>query len=158
MEVDMPARRIKDYLESNGIKYSVISHSMAFTSQEIAASAHISGNEMAKIVMIKVDGQLAMAVLPASYKVNFRVLSDIVGSKEVELANENEFQFRFPDCEVGAMPPFGNLWNMRVYVSERLGFNRDIVFNAGSHTELIRMTYDDFEKLVRPKVINYSVA
>jgi Ala-tRNA(Pro) deacylase len=131
---------------------------MAFTSQEIAASAHISGNEMAKTVMLKVDGRLAMAVLPASYKVNFGILSDVVGSKNIELASEQEFQFRFPDCEVGAMPPFGNLWNMNVYVSERLGFNKDIVFNAGSHTELIRMSYKDFEQLVRPKVVNYSLA
>lgn len=154
----MPSQRIKEYLESHKIKYTLISHSMAFTSQEIAASAHISGNEMAKTVMIKVDDRLAMAVLPASYKVNFRILSDLVGSKNVELATEQEFQFRFPDCEVGAMPPFGNLWNMNVYVSERLGFNNDIVFNAGSHTELIRMSYSDFEQLVRPKVINYSIA
>jgi Ala-tRNA(Pro) deacylase len=154
----MPAQRIKEYLESHKIKFSTISHSMAFTSQEIAASAHISGNEMAKTVMIKVEGRLAMAVLPASYKVNFRILSDLVGTRNIELANEQEFQFRFPDCEVGAMPPFGNLWNMNVYVSERLGFNKDIVFNAGSHTELIRMAYTDFEQLVRPRVVNYSIA
>jgi Ala-tRNA(Pro) deacylase len=126
---------------------------MAFTTQEIAASVHVSGNEFAKSVIIKVDRKLAMAVLPASYKVNFRVLSDLVGSRNVQLASEQEFQFRFPDCEVGAMPPFGNLWNMEVFVSERLGFNRDIVFNAGTHTELIRMAYKDFEGLVKPKVV-----
>ncbi|MBN2485460.1 MAG: YbaK/EbsC family protein [Bacteroidales bacterium] len=154
----MPSERIKEYLNSHRINYSVIPHSKAFTSQEIAASAHISGNEFAKTVMIKVDGQLAMAVLPASYKINFRILSDIVGSKNVELASEEEFRFRFPDCEVGAMPPFGNLWNMNVYVSERLAYNNDIVFNAGLHTELIRMAYSDFEQLVRPRVVNYSIA
>jgi Ala-tRNA(Pro) deacylase len=151
----MPAQRIREYLDSHGVKYMLISHSMAFTTQEIAASVHISGHEFAKTVIIKVDGNLAMAVLPASYKVNFKVLSDLVGTRNLQLANEHEFRFRFPDCEVGAMPPFGNLWNMEVFVSERLGYNSDIVFNAGSHTELIRMAYADFEKLVRPKVVTY---
>lgn len=154
----MPIRRIKEYLNSHKIKYMVISHSMAFTAQEIAASVHISGHEMAKTVIIKVDGRLAMAVLPASYKVNFRVLSDIVGTKDVELADEQEFKFRFPECEVGAMPPFGNLWNMHVYASERLSLNKDIIFNAGSHTELIRMAYKDFENLVKPTVSNYAIS
>lgn len=154
----MPARRIKEYLDSHKVKYMVISHSMAFTAQEIAATVHISGHEMAKTVIIKVDGRLAMAVLPASYKVNFRVLSEIVGTKNVELANEQEFQFRFPECEVGAMPPFGNLWNMDVFVSERLSLNKDIIFNAGSHTELIRMAYKEYEKLVRPTVSNYAIS
>lgn len=154
----MPVRRIKEYLDSHKVKYMVISHSMAFTAQEIAASVHISGHEMAKTVIIKVDGRLAMAVLPASYKVNFRVLSDIVGTKNVELANEQEFQFRFPECEVGAMPPFGNLWNMDVYVSERLSLNNDIIFNAGLHTELIKMAYNDFANLVKPTVSNYAIS
>ncbi len=154
----MPVRRIKEYLDSHKVKYMVISHNMAFTAQEIAASVHISGHEMAKTVIVKVDGRLAMAVLPASYKVNFRVLSDIVGTKNVELANEQEFQFRFPECEVGAMPPFGNLWNMDVYVSERLSFNDNIIFNAGLHTELIEMTYKDFVNLVRPTVSNYAIS
>ncbi len=154
----MPSQRIKDYLESHNVKYRVISHSMAFTAQEIAASVHVSGYEMAKTVIVKVDGHLAMAVLPASYKVNFGVLRDIVGIRNIELASEQEFQHRFPDCEVGAMPPFGNLWNMEVFVAERLSFNTDIVFNAGSHTELIRMNFKDYERLVRPKVINYSLS
>ena len=133
-------------------------HSMAFTSQEVAAMAHVSGHELAKTVIVKVDGKLAMVILPAAYKINFRVLSEVVGNRNVELASEEEFRFRFPDCETGAMPPFGNLWNMEVYVSERLGFNKDIVFSAGMHTELIRMDYKDFEQLVRPKIANYSIA
>lgn len=154
----MPISRIKEYLDSHAVKYMVITHSMAFTAQEIAASVHISGHEMAKTVIVKINGHLAMAVLPASYKVNFRILSDITGAKNVALASEQEFQLRFPDCEVGAMPPFGNLWNMPVYISERLGYNRDIVFNAGSHTELIRMSYKDYEGLVHPKVVQYVIA
>lgn len=152
----MPIKRIKEYLDSHRVKYVIITHSMAFTAQEIAASVHISGNEMAKTVIIKVDGKMAMAVLPATYMVNFRILSDIVGSQNIELATENEFQLRFPECEVGAMPPFGNLWNMEVFVSERLAYNSNIVFNAGSHTELVRMAYIDYEFLVKPHIINYA--
>ncbi len=153
----MPISRIKEYLDSHNVKYTVIYHSMAFTSQEIAAIAHISGHVLAKTVIIRVEGKLAMAVLPASYKVNFRVLKDIVGTSNVELAGEQEFKYRFPECETGAMPPFGNLWGMRVYVSERLSYNDEIVFNAGSHTELIKMSYKDYEKLVRPTLTSYAI-
>ncbi len=130
---------------------------MAFTAQEIAASVHISGYELAKTVIIRVKNKLAMAVLPATYKVNFQQLAKVTGTDDIALAHEQEFQFRFPECEVGAMPPFGNLWNMDVYVAEKLSQNVDIVFNAGSHTELIRMSYADFERLVKPKVLIYAI-
>lgn len=153
----MPAKRIKEFLDSQGIKYYVITHSMAFTAQEIAASVHISGYELAKTVIIRVKNKLAMAVLPATYKVNFKQLAKVVGTEDIALAHEQEFQFRFPECEVGAMPPFGNLWNMDVYVAEKLARNSDIVFNAGSHTELIRMSFADFERLVKPKVLSYAI-
>lgn len=153
----MPAKRIKEFLDSQGIKYYVITHSMAFTAQEIAASVHISGYELAKTVIIRVKNKLAMAVLPATYKVNFKQLAKVVGTEDIALAHEQEFQFRFPECEVGAMPPFGNLWNMDVYVAEKLAHNSDIVFNAGSHTELIRMSFADFERLVKPKVLSYAI-
>ena len=152
----MPAKRIREYLDNHGIKYYLISHSMAFTAQEIAASVHISGHELAKTVIIRLNGKLAMTVLPASFKVNFRSLAYVVGTEDIALAHEQEFQFRFPECEVGAMPPFGNLWNMEVFVAEKLAVKEEIVFNAGSHTELIRMAYKDFEKLVKPKVISYA--
>ncbi len=154
----MPNQRIRDYLDSHNVKYKIIKHTMAFTAQEIAASVHISGHELAKTVIIRLDGRLAMAVLPASYKVNFGVLRDIVGSRNIELATEQEFKYRFPDCDLGAIPPFGNLWNMEVFVSERLSLNDEIVFNAGSHTELFRMKYKDYEKLVVPKTIGYILS
>lgn len=153
----MPIRRLKEFLDNNRVKYSIITHPMAFTAHEIAAAAHISGYELAKAVILKADGKLVMAVIPASYKINVGVLSELVGTCNVSLADEHEFQYRFPDCEVGAMPPFGNLWHMEVYASERLSYNEHIVFNAGSHTELIRMTYIDYESLVKPRVINYYV-
>ncbi|MEW5995053.1 MAG: YbaK/EbsC family protein, partial [Candidatus Zixiibacteriota bacterium] len=108
----MPVKKLKDFLDSNDVKYVVISHSPAFTAQQIAASAHIPGKELAKTVMIKIDGRMAMAVLPASYRVDFSLLKTATGGASVELANEQEFKNLFPECDVGAMPPFGNLYDM----------------------------------------------
>ena len=152
----MPAKRLKEFLDGHHAKYVTISHSPAFTAQEIAASAHVSGKELAKTVMVKIDGQMAMAVLPASYKVVFASLKEATGAKQVELATEQEFRDMFPECEIGAMPPFGNLYGIEVYVSESLAEDDHIAFNAGSHTELIKMSYKDFERLVKPKVVKLS--
>lgn len=152
----MPVKKLKAFLDEANIKYVTVSHSMAFTSQDIAASAHVSGKEFAKTVMIKVDGQMAMAVLPASYHIDFDTLRKIFGTKFVTLASEPEFKDRFPDCELGAMPPFGNLYGMEVYVAEALTKNKEIAFNAGTHTELIRLSYADYERLVKPRVLMFS--
>ncbi|MCP4756846.1 MAG: YbaK/EbsC family protein, partial [Proteobacteria bacterium] len=138
------------------VKYVCIHHSPAYTAQEIAASAHIAGKDMAKIVMVKVDGKMSLSVLPASYKVDFDLLKDRIGAKKVELANEEEFKELFPECEVGAMPPFGNLYGLDVYVAESLAEDEEIAFNAGSHTELIRLKYKDFENLANPKKFKFS--
>lgn len=148
----MPVKQLKDFLESNKVKYLSMSHSPAFTSQEIAASAHVSGKQLAKTVIVKAGDKLAMVVLPASHHVNFAKLHDVLGV-QVDLASESEFKDKFPGCEVGAMPPFGNLFNMPVYVSADLSKHDDIVFNAGSHSELMQMTYRDFERLVQPEVL-----
>ncbi|MHC4399853.1 MAG: aminoacyl-tRNA deacylase [Planctomycetota bacterium] len=148
----MPVRRLKEFLDGHGVKYVAIEHSPAYTAQEIAASAHVPGKELAKTVMVRIDGQMAMAVLPASRKVDFDRLREAAGAERVDLAGEEEFQGMFPGCEVGAMPPFGNLYDMKVYVSESLAEDEEIAFNAGSHTELIRLAYADFERLAGPKV------
>ncbi len=148
----MPLKQLKEFLDSNGVKYVTIGHSAAFTAQEIAASAHIPGKELAKTVMVDLDGRMAMAVLPASMKVDFDRLQQVSGAKQAGLADEVQFANLFPGCEVGAMPPFGNLYDMDVYVSERLAEDDEIAFNAGSHTELVRLAYADFERLVQPKV------
>ena len=153
----MPVRKLIEFLNSNKIKYVVISHSKAYTSQEIAGAAHIPGKELAKTVMVKTDGKMTMAVLPASYKVNFDSLKEVAKARKVELASEQEFADMFPECEVGAMPPFGNLYGMEVFVAATLAEDEEIVFNAGSHTELIRMSYKDFERLVKPKVVKFSL-
>jgi len=154
----MPVKRLKEFLDSNNVKYIVISHSPAYTAQAIAASAHVSGKDLAKTVMIKVDGKMAMAVLPASYQVDFGLMKQAVGAKKIELATESEFKDLFAECEVGAMPPFGNLYNMDVFAAARLAEDEEIAFNAGSHTELIRLAYKDFERLVKPKVVKFSAA
>ncbi|MEK6712290.1 MAG: YbaK/EbsC family protein [Nitrospinota bacterium] len=152
----MPVQKLKEFLDSHGIKYRIISHSPAFTAQEVAASAHIPGKELAKVVMIKVGGKMAMAVLPASYRVEFRLLKELTGSESVELASEKEFKDLFPECEPGAMPPFGNLYGMDVFAADILAEDEEIAFNAGTHSELLRLAYADFERLVKPKVLKFS--
>src|SRR5512147_1826929 len=140
----MPVKKLKEFLDENRVKYVTISHSLAYTAQEIAASAHVPGRELAKTVIVKADGRMAMAVLPASLKLNFPLLADALGTKKVELATEREFKQTFPDCELGAMPPFGNLYGMDVFVAESLMENEEMAFNAGSHTEVIKLPFKDF--------------
>lgn len=152
----MISQKLKKYLDDHGVRYVVIVHSPAYTAQEIAAKSHVPGKELAKTVIINVDGKTAMAVLPASSQVDFDQLRRAIGAETVELAHEQEFKYRFPDCEIGAMPPFGNLYDMDVFVAEKLTEDEEIAFNAGSHSELIRMKYRDFERLVQPRVLRFS--
>jgi Ala-tRNA(Pro) deacylase len=152
----MPVKKLKEYLDRHQVKYVTISHPTVYTTQEIAASAHIPGKELAKTVMVKIDGKTAMAVLPASYRVDFDLLKKAAGASSVKLAGEEEFKNMFPDCEIGAMPPFGNLYGMDVFVAASLAEDAEIAFNAGSHSELIRLSYKDFEKLVKPKLAKFS--
>jgi len=149
----MPTRRIQRFLHDHGVKYVTISHSPAFTSQEIAAAAHVCGKDFAKSVVVKLDGRLALAVVPASVKIDLALVREVTGAERVELANEADFAAHFPECEPGAMPPFGNLYGMPVYVDEHLREDREITFNAGTHRELIRMTFRDFVRIVAPKLV-----
>ena len=152
----MPVKKLKDFLDKNKVKYVTISHSTAYTAQQIAASSHISGKEMAKTVIVKIDGKMSMAVLPASHDIDFNLLKTNLCTKNIDLANEDEFKGLFPECQPGAMPPFGNLYDMAVYVDESLTEGEEIAFNAGTHTELIKLAYKDFEKLVEPKIMKFS--
>ena len=154
----MPLSKVREFLDLNEVEYIVISHSKAYTAQGIAAISHIPGKELAKTVIVKLDGALAMAVLPASYQVDLQALKKAVGVREAELATEREFKQAFLDCQTGAMPPFGNLYGIPVYVDETLAEDREIAFNAGSHYELIKMAYSDFERLVQPEVLSFSSA
>ena len=152
----MPVAKLKEFLDSHNIKYVAMSHSPAYTAQAIAASAHVSGKELAKTVMVKIDGKMAMAVLPASYQVDLELMKEAVGAATVEIATEDEFEGMFPGCEVGAMPPFGNLYGMDVFAAQRLAEDEEIVFNAGTHIELVKLAYADFVKLVQPTVLAFS--
>jgi Ala-tRNA(Pro) deacylase len=149
--------RLKDYLDSEGIRYVSIEHSPAFTIQEVAASTHVPGNQMAKTVIVDLDGEMAMAVLPANKKVILQDLRDLTGSERATFAPETEFYRKFPDCEIGAMPPFGNLYGMEVYVAQSLANNDEIAFNAGTHTEIIKMSFADFERLVQPRIFGFTI-
>jgi Ala-tRNA(Pro) deacylase len=151
----VPVAKLKAFLDLNNVPYIQISHSKAYTAQAIAALAHVPGRELAKTVIVRVNGRLAMAVLPASFQVDLQKLKTEAGAMEVQLATEYEFEESFPDCEVGAMPPFGNLYGMPVYVDESLTRDEEVAFNAGSHRELIRVAYPDFERLVHPVVLKF---
>ncbi len=153
----MPTQKIKEFLNENGIKFVTITHSPAYTAQEIAAMAHIPGKEMAKTVLVKIDGKMVMTVLPASDKVDLEALKEATKAESVRLAQEQEFINKFPGCDVGAMPPFGNLYNIEVIVAENLSEDEEIAFNAGTHTELIKMSYKDFERLVKPMKLQFSM-
>jgi Ala-tRNA(Pro) deacylase len=152
----MPAKKLREFLNSQNIPYMTISHAVAYTAKEIAALTHISNKELAKTVIVKIDSTLAMAVLPASYDIDLSSLRVATGARSVSLAKESEFKDRFPECEIGAMPPFGNLYGMAVYVDESLTKDKDIAFNAGSHNELLQVCYADFERLVEPTVLKFS--
>jgi Ala-tRNA(Pro) deacylase len=152
----MPANKMREFLDNNHVRYATIKHSPAYTAQAVAASAHVPVNEMVKTVMIEVDGKMAMAVLPASYQIEFDELKRALGTANVNLLREDDFKARFPDCESGAMPPFGNLYGMPVFAAESLSPNEYIGFSAGSHHEVVVMTYADYGRLVKPRVVKFS--
>jgi Ala-tRNA(Pro) deacylase len=148
----MPLSKLREFLDSNNVKYMVISHSLAYTAQGVAALAHVSGKKLAKTVIVKIDGILAMAVVPAPNHVDLDRLRILTGAETVEIATEREFKDAFPDCETGAMPPFGNLYDMPVYADVSLTENEEITFTAGTHRELVRMNWEDMARLVDPTV------
>ena len=152
----MPAKKLKRFLDENHVRYVAIRHSPAYTAQETAASAHVPGRELAKTVVLYIDGEMAMAVLPSTRMLDLELLRHQAEAESVTLATENQFKDRFPDCEAGAMPPFGNLYRMPVYVDRSLTLDEQIAFNAGSHAELIQLAFEDFENLVHPIVAEFA--
>ena len=150
----MQNRELQEYLNHNHVDYNTINLTPAYTAQETAANAHISGKGLAKTVIVKIDGELAMVIEPANLKVNLAAMQSLLGIKKIELAHEYEFQDRFPGCEAGAMPPLGNLYDMDVYVDDSLLEDDNIAFNAGNHSELVQMRYEDWANLVKPKVLH----
>ena len=154
----MPITRLKETLDTNNVRYVTVEHSRAYTAAAIAAMTHTPGKEIAKSVMVIADGALAMVVVPGSKHVDLRALKSALGANEVSLAHEHQFAHVFPDCEVGAMPPLGNLYDVPVYVDESLSEDNEIAFNAGSHRELLRMAYSDYCKLAKPKLVKVVTA
>jgi Ala-tRNA(Pro) deacylase len=148
-------KRLQEYLDSQGIPYEVKPHREAYTSQEIAAASHVSGKVMAKVVMVKRGAGFVMAVLPAACKVGVDRLEKVFGVPGIGVAREHEFAGLFPDCDTGAMPPFGNLYNVEVYVDEEIAKHSHMIFQAGNHQELVVMRYADFARLVQPKVAEF---
>ncbi len=148
--------KLKEFLDKNGVPYKVTTHREAFTAQEVAAAQHVPGMELAKVVILNSGKDFFMFVLPAPYRVDLKRAGALVGKGDISLASETQFTGLFPQCEPGAMPPFGNLYDIPVWVDEALGEDEEIVFNAGTHTQTVRMNYADFERLVKPKVVRLA--
>jgi Ala-tRNA(Pro) deacylase len=151
------ARSVKEYLEENQIPYTHCTHRLAYTAQEVAAAQHVPGREMAKTIVVKGDNQFVLVILPAVLKIDLKALRKELPFNHVELASEKEFAALFPDSEIGAMVPLGNLYNLSVYVDQSLSADEEIVFNAGTHVDTIKMKYQDFERLVQPTRINTAI-
>lgn len=150
-------KKFKELLKEKGVNYEVLKHEEAFTAQEIAATTHTPGKEMVKVVILSGDEKYFMAVLPASYRIDNEKLKGILNVKNLRLSTEEEFEKLFPDCEVGAMPPIGNLYNIDVYVDKVLSEDEIIVFLAGNHKESIKMKYKDYAEVVKPNVGEFAV-
>ena len=152
----MPSPKVKAYLDDHGVDYETITHSHAYDAQHVAAAAHISGKQFAKTVMIKADDKLVMAVVPAHARVDCERLKAALGVTRAELAKESDFRTLFGDCDVGAMPPLGPLYGVDVFVDESLTQAGTIAFRAGTHGELMKMTYADFERVAAPRVLDLA--
>lgn len=153
----MICERLKRFLDERGVVYTVIRHPEAFTAQEIAAAMHVHGKMLIKVIILKSGDRYYMCALPASYRADMEKLKNVLGVKDLRLATEEEFSNLFPDCEVGAMPPFGNLYKMDTHVDRVVTENKEIVFQAGDHIEAITIGYSDYAELVRPIVADFAV-
>jgi len=151
----MPVRNIRAFLDAHGVRYVIVQHSPVFTAQEIAESVHVSGRHFAKSVLVKLDGVPALAVLPATRQIDLDALAEAAGADAVELADETELNGRFPECDPGAVPPFGNLFDLPVYLNSALAEQEELIFNAGRHTEVMRLSFEDFAALVEPRIADF---
>jgi Ala-tRNA(Pro) deacylase len=150
--------RLVSFLDENGVTFETLHYPLDFTAQEKAADTHTPGIEFAKTVLVQVDERYAMAVLPAHHRVDLERLRSLLGARRVRLAHEDETAPLFPDCDVGAEPPFGNLYEMPVYLASAMSDDRRITFSAGTHEHVIRMGFTEFRRLARPEVLDFSEA
>jgi len=152
----MATNRITEFLDGSRARYVVLIHSPAFSAQEVAESVHLPGRFFAKTVIVKIDGRLAMAVVPATMEVNLGGLQEELGAHHVELAEESEFADRFRGCQLGAVPPFGRLFGVDTYLDEELAGEENIVFNAGTHSHAISMDFHEYRRLAHPRIYRIS--
>src|SRR5215470_14281653 len=152
------AAKLKQYLDDNKVEYTLLPHPRTYTAQDTAQSAHVAGKDMAKSVVIRTGGRFILAVLPAPKRVDLERLREVLGSNDARIADESEFASLFLGCEAGAMPPFGNLYGVEVYADRSLAQDEEIVFNACTHEDAIRMRYKDFERLANPKIANFAAS
>jgi len=148
--------RLEGYLRENGVPFEVMTHGQAYTMQEVAAALHVSGKQVAKVVIVKADGEMAMLVMPAHYRLNLAKARALLGAKKVSLAREEEFTALFPDCAPGAMPPFGNLYDVPVYVDRALAEQAEVIFRVGTHQHTMKVAYDDFARLAQPTMGEFA--
>ncbi|MGH7796303.1 MAG: aminoacyl-tRNA deacylase [Candidatus Binatia bacterium] len=146
-------KKLEELFDQAKVPYEIFNHPLAYTAQEIAAKQHVSGNEIAKVVMLEVDESLIMAVIAGNQKISLDVARASLGAVRVRLATEDEFISRFPGCEIGAMPPFGNLFGLRAVIDPALEKDGHIYFNAGNHVQTVRLRYKDFLALAKPQVM-----
>jgi Ala-tRNA(Pro) deacylase len=151
------SHRLTALLEENGVAYEVLHHTPEFTAQETAAHTHTPGREFAKVVIVQADGRFAMLVLPAHHRVDYRKVNTALGATEVSIATEEQTRDLFPDCEVGAEPPLGRLYDLPVWMSDAMKGDRHITFNAGTHEDVIRISFEDFTRLAVPWFADFSV-
>jgi Ala-tRNA(Pro) deacylase len=144
------------FLDENNVNYRIVSHAKSYTAQGTAARVHVPGQEFAKTVILNVDDKTVMAVLAAFAHVNTEAVRAALKAKSVRLETESEIRRQFPDCELGAMPPFGNLYGVEVLLEEGLSCNRELAFNAGSHEEVLEMPYEDFVTLIKPRIVSFA--
>ena len=148
--------RMQAYLKENGVPFQVKRHSTAYTMPEVAAALHESGKHVAKVVMVATGEQMAMCLVPSPYHLNLGQVQELLGSGEVRLAEEHEFSALFVDCAPGAMPPFGNLYDLPVYVDRALTEQEEIVFQVGTHQHCLKVAYEDFARLAQPTVGEFA--
>ncbi|MCL4487145.1 MAG: YbaK/EbsC family protein [Chloroflexi bacterium] len=149
--------KLEKYFRDNGVEFQAMTHRTAYTAQEMAAAQGVKGREVAKVAMVYADARIVMLVMPASYRIDFAKLKGPVDAREPRLAKEEEFSSLFPDCDTGAMPPFGNLYDVPVYVDRSLTEDPEIVFQVGTHCDTMKIAYRDFARLAQPIVADFAV-
>jgi len=145
-----------DYLKKNSVRYEVIEHTPAFTAHEAAVASHVPDKDLAKILIVQTDDKYCMVVMPADHRLDEHLLGKAIKAKHLHLAEEEDLKPLFPDCELGAMPPFGNLYALPVYIDKSLTNDDEIVFNACSHSKSIRLKMNDYLGLVKPVIAEFS--